>query len=43
MTKPRALGKTESVFGGKFWYGGPARQGIAILEPLDQIAIAAAG
>ena len=43
MTKPRALGKTESVFGGKFWRGGRARQGIAILEPLDQITIAAAG
>jgi hypothetical protein len=43
MAKRRALGKMELILVGQFRCSGGAGQGVAILQPSDQIAIAAAG
>ena len=43
MAKARGLGKMESVFVGNLRWDCRAGQGIAILKPLDQITVTAAG
>ena len=43
MTKLRGLGKPESILLGLFDRQRRAGQGVAVVEPFDQIAVAAAG
>ncbi len=42
MAKARWLGKVESIAVQRVWFGLGAGQGIAIVEPFEQIAVAAA-
>ena len=43
MAKPEGLGKAESFFFGYLGLNCRAGQGVAIVQPADEIAVAAAG
>ena len=43
MAKAEGIGKAESSLFGKLWLNCRAGQGVAIVQPADEIAVAAAG